>query len=262
MAGQKVKSYLVIGASSDVGTEFILCLARKSREHEETPLLVLAHYCHHKERLEQIGKEYPGIEIRPLQADLREETQALRLVDQIGQYVKCPDYILHFPAITFDYMRYRELDTEYLRTEMNVQLYSFLTVTRAFLPLMQKEFGSRVLVMLSSYVAEELPPKFMADYVVAKYALLGAMKAAAAEFGGKNLKVNGISPVMMRTKFLQKMDSHILELAEAKSTIGRLPEPAELVPFIEKLLDPECSYNGYNMVVDESCFGAKEPEDD
>ena len=255
------KTYLIIGASSDVAVEYIRSLAKHTRKNAKNPILICAHYYRNKDKLEEIAREYSGIELKLLQADLTEEEQALKLVNQVMQYVKYPNYILHFPAMTFDYMRYREIDTDYLRQEMNVQLYSFLIITREFLPLMHKEYGNRVLVMLTSYLAEELPPKFMADYVVAKYALLGAMKAAAAEYGGKNLKINGISPIMMDTKFLSKMDSKIKELAAMKSSINRVPKPEELIPYIDELLDSGCTKNGYNLVIDESYFEAKEPEE-
>lgn len=254
------KSYLIIGASSDVAAEYIRSLAKHARKNAKNPILIFAHYCKNKDRLEEIAKEYSGIELKLLQADLSDEAQALKLVNHVKQYVKYPNYILHFPAMTFDYMRYRELDTDYLRQEMNVQLYSFLIITREFLPLMHKEYGNRVLVMLSSYVADELPPKFMADYIVAKYALLGAMKAAASEYGGKNLKINGISPIMMDTKFLSKMDPRIKEMTAMKSSINRVPKPEELIPYIDELLDSGCTKNGFNLVVDESYFEAKEPE--
>lgn len=255
------KSYLIIGASSDVAVEYIRSLAKHTRNNAKNPILICAHYYRNKDKLEEIAREYSGIELKLLQADLTEEEQALKLVNQVMQYVKYPNYILHFPAMTFDYMRYREMDTDYLRQEMNVQLYSFLIITREFLPLMHKEYGNRVLVMLTSYLAEELPPKFMADYVVAKYALLGAMKAAAAEYGGKNLKINGISPIMMDTKFLSKIDSKIKELTAMKSSINRVPKPEELIPYIDELLDSGCTKNGYNLVIDESYFEAKEPEE-
>lgn len=255
------KSYLIIGASSDVAVEYIRSLAKHTRKNAKNPILICAHYYRNKDKLEEIAREYSGIELKLLQADLTEEEQALKLVNQVMHYVKYPNYILHFPAVTFDYMRYREMDTDYLRQEMNVQLYSFLIITREFLPLMHKEYGNRVLVMLTSYLAEELPPKFMADYVVAKYALLGAMKAAAAEYGGKNLKINGISPIMMDTKFLSKMDPKIKELTAMKSPINRVPKPEELIPYIDELLDSGCTKNGYNLVIDESYFEAKEPEE-
>lgn len=253
------KSYLIVGASSDVAVAYIRSIAKQARKNAKNPVLICAHYYKNKDRLEEIAKEYPGIVLKPLQADLTDENQALKLVNQVMKYVRYPNYILHFPAVTFDYMRYRELDTDFLRQELNVQLYSFLIVTREFLPLMHKEYGNRVLVMLSDYVANDLPPKFMPDYIIAKYALLGAMKAAAAEYGGKNLKVNGISPIMMDTKFLSQMDPRIKEMTAMKSSIGRVPKPEELIPFINELLDPGCTKNGYNLVIDESHFEAKEP---
>ncbi len=255
------KTYLIIGASSDVALEYIRSLAKRVRKNAKNPILIFAHYHKNKDGLEAVAKEYPGIELKLLQADLTYEDQALGLVNQVMQYVRYPNYILHFPAMTFDYMRYRAIDTEYLRQEMNVQLYSFLSITREFLPLMHKEYGNRVLVMLSSYVADELPPKFMPDYIVAKYALLGAMKAAASEYGGKNLKINGISPIMMDTKFLKKMDPRIKEITAMNSSISRVPKPEELIPYIDELLDAGCTKNGYNLVVDESYFEAKEPEE-
>lgn len=255
------KIYLMIGASSDVAVEYIRSLAKRARKNAKNPILICAHYYKNKDKLEKIAKEYSGIELKLLQADLSDEDQALKLVNQVMRYVKYPNYILHFPAVTFDYMRYREIDTDYLRQEMNVQLYSFLIITREFLPLMKKEYGNRVLVMLSSYVEDELPPKFMSDYIVAKYALLGAMKAAASEYGGKNLKINGISPIMMDTKFLSNMDPRIKEMTAMKSSINRVPKPEELIPYIDELLDSGCTKNGYNLVVDESYFEAKEPEE-
>lgn len=254
------KSYLIVGASSDIALEYIRSLAKRTRKNAKNPILICAHYHKNKDRLEEIAREYPGIELKLMQADLTVEDQALKLVNQVMQYVKYPNYILHFPALTFDYMRYREIDTDYLRQELNVQLYSFLIITREFLPLMHKEYGNRVLVMLSDYVENELPPKFMPDYIIAKYALLGAMKAAAVEYGGKNLKINGISPIMMDTKFISKIDPRIKEMTAMKSSINRVPKPEELIPCIDELLDSGYTKNGYNLVIDESYFDEKEPE--
>ena len=252
--GTERKVYLLVGASSDVGKEYIRYLAGGYRKNGRNRPLILAHYCNDSSGLEALATECPSVEIIPVQADLSNEEKAVALVNQVQKYAEYPNYILHFPAMKFDYMRYKKFDTDYLRMQMNVQLFSFLVITRAFLPLMQKEYGNRVLVMLTSYVDDELPPKFMADYIVTKYALLGAVKAAATEYGGKNLKINAISPCMMDTKFLDKMDIHIKELAAEKSPVGRIIRPEELAPFIDEMLDTGFTANGVNIRVDESEF--------
>lgn len=252
------KSYLIIGASSDIGMAYIRKLASGYRKNAKNAPLVLAHYNSDRSRLDALSKELSSVEIIPLQADLSDEQQAVSLINQITNYVQHPNYILHLPAMKFDYMRYKEINTDYLRMEMNVQLYSFLTITRYFLPLMHKEYGNRVLVMLTSYTTEELPPKFMVDYIVTKYALLGAMKAAASEYGNKNLKINGFSPVMMNTKFLDKLDPHIKELNAVKNPLGRIPAAEEFVPFMEEMLQPSYEGNGENRLIDETMLVVEE----
>jgi 3-oxoacyl-[acyl-carrier protein] reductase len=111
---------------------------------------------------------------------------------------------------------------------------------------MKKRRG-RVLVMLTEYVTMELPPRFMSDYIAAKYALLGLMKAAASEYGGKDLKINAIAPSMMDTSFLNGMDPKIKELEIYKN--GRILSPADLFKDIDELLFGECEENGCIRVV-------------
>lgn len=246
------KTYLILGASSDVAMTYIRSLAAKYRKNGKNPPLILAHYAKNAGALKQLARDCCSLEFVLIKADLSVEEQAISLINQVEKHVKYPNYILHFPAPTFDYMRYKELNTDQIRTSLNIQVFSFLTITRRFLPLMHKEFGNRVVVMLSSYVTTELPPKFMVDYVTVKYALLGAMKAAAAEYGNKNLKINGISPIMMETKFLEKLDSRILEMNRMQSRLGRIPTPEEILPYIEQLLSASCEKNGYNLCVDEA----------
>ena len=252
MADNETKSYLILGASSDIGLAFILFLATKDRKNAKNAPLIPAPYHQDKSDLEKLKTDCSNLRIELIQADLTKEENAIALVNKVEARVKYPNFILHLPAMPFDYMRYKELDTDKLRLGMNVQLYSFLAVTRAFLPYMQKEYGNRVLVMLTSYVTTELPPKFMTDYVISKYALLGAMKAAAAEYGGKNLKINGISPIMMDTKFLKNIDPHIKELNAMQSQLGRIPSPEEFVPFMAEMLQPGYEKNGINRMIDEA----------
>ncbi|MBP3468869.1 MAG: SDR family oxidoreductase [Lachnospiraceae bacterium] len=255
------KTYLIIGASSDVGLAYIDSLARRFREGDGVSVCILAHYHYHKEPLLELARKYPAIELKPIQADLSDEKQTVKLIEEVLSRVTYPNYILHFPAMPFHHMRIKELDTDDLRLEMNVQVYSLLALFRTFLPLMNKEAGNKVLVMLTSYVTEELPPKFMTDYIVTKYALMGAMKSAAAEYGGKNVKINGIAPIMMDTKFLANLDPKIKEITAMRSAIGRVPGPEELIPYIDEMLDDAYTENGFVRLIDESCFGEKERND-
>ena len=142
-------------------------------------------------------------------------------------------------------MKRMEEDTiERLRTDMELQSYSFLKICKCVVPEMKKRAFGRVTVMLSKVVTEPLPPAFMAPYVVSKYALMGAMKAVAAEYDGSKVTVNGIAPDMMDTAFLADLDERIKEIAAEKSAIGRLIRPEEIAPYIFDLMENMEEKNG------------------
>ena len=68
------------------------------------------------------------------------------------------------------------------------------------------------------------------------------MKAAAAEYCDKGLCINGISPSMIETKFLDNIDSQIVEMSADESSLKRNVIIDEVVTAIEFLMSDENSY--------------------
>ena len=246
------KNYVIIGGSSDVALSYIKHINDISAGSDKAS--VIAHYAHNDQGLKALSDQCRNVDLYSLQADLTDEAAVDKLTDAIMERFDHVDYFLHFPALPFDYMRYKELDSQKIKQELDVQLFSFLNISKKLFPAMKKVADARAVVMLTKYVADPMPPKFMVSYVVTKYALLGAMKAAAAEFGGGKFMINGLSPVMMDTKFLCNMDPHIIEMNKAQSPIGRIIKPDEIVPYIDKLLSADCDFNGTNLSMEEEDF--------
>jgi 3-oxoacyl-[acyl-carrier protein] reductase len=88
---------------------------------------------------------------------------------------------------------------------MEVEVYSLLEISQAFLPRMAKSKYGKIVVMLTA-CTKGIPPKYLSDYCIAKHALLGLMKSAASEYEGKGVYINGISPEMTDTKFLSNLE--------------------------------------------------------
>jgi 3-oxoacyl-[acyl-carrier protein] reductase len=144
-------------------------------------------------------------------------------------------------------MRLKQFDSVLVREEMETQLFSLAQSFKAFLPAMAKRKYGKVVVMLTAYTIG-IPPKFVADYIICKYALLGLMKAAAAEYCDKGLCINGISPSMIETKFLDGIDRRIIEMSAADSPLKRNLTIEEVITGIEFLMSDENSYMcGTNM---------------
>ncbi len=236
-------TYLVIGASSDVGSTYIRHLAGRKEEG----LCILAHCFGRPEKFDAIKTEFPELDIRVFKADLSDLSETEKLIKDIRDTGRVPEKFLFLPAPAFSYMRLKDLDISRVDESFRIQAESFLMLASEFCPDMKKTEGTRALVMLTKYVADDLPPKFMTDYIVAKYALLGAMKAAASEYGGGKLMINGISPDMMDTSFLKNMDSRIKEMAVYQK--GRLMTPEDLVEAFDEMLSAEYNGNGENRCV-------------
>ncbi|MDR1649497.1 MAG: SDR family oxidoreductase [Synergistaceae bacterium] len=110
----------------------------------------------------------------------------------------------------------------------------------------KNKYGKAV-VMLTT-CTRGIPPKFLARYCMAKYALLGLMKSAASEYEGKGVYINGISPEMTDTKFLLNLDERIIETASRNSRFGRNLTADEVVEGILFLLSDNINcMNGENL---------------
>ena len=237
------KVYLITGASSEVGMAYI----KKLNEAASEKVIVVAHYANNKTGLETLQKELVNVDLRMVQADLSLTDGA----DKIGTFVKEQGmevtHVLHLAASAFSHVKIKKWDEEKIRKEMQIQFFSFASLMKEILPKMAKAGYGRVCVMLSSYVLGT-PPRFMSDYVAVKSALLGYVKAAAAEYGDKGICINGISPNMMETKFLQKIDEKIVQMTAESSAMKRNIRVDETVNGIAYLLSDEASYmNGANL---------------
>ena len=235
--------YLIIGASSEVGMEYIKKLDKTLTESTT----VIAHYANNKAGLETLQKELSYVTLSLVQADLSREEGATTIYNYIKENKMEVTHVLHLAASVFSHMKIKKWDEEKVRKEMQVQFFSFATIMKEILPKMAKAGFGRVCVMLSSYVLGT-PPKFMSDYVAVKSALLGYVKAAAAEYGDKGVCINGISPNMMETKFLQNIDDKIVQMTAESSALKRNIRVEETVSGIAYLLSDEASYvNGINL---------------
>lgn len=215
-----------------------------SKEEKAT---VYACYRTESEDFKRMISECGSIDIIPMQASLSDEKQTDEMIKQLLDKGVCPTNILHLAASKFDYMKIKQWDSARVHEEMEICFYSFAKICNAFLPLMAKAKYGKVVAMLTSYTLGT-PPKFMSDYVSCKYALLGFVKSAAAEYASKGININGISPGMMETKFLDNIDDRIIEMNAQNTLTGRNVAVTETVKAIEFLMSDASSYmNGANI---------------
>ncbi len=228
-----------------MGTELVSKLNAEGPSDEKK--LFIAHYNSSKKKLKSIPLN-SGNKLVCVQADLSDMGAVDNLIEETKKMTDAPTHIVHLAAPSFNYMRLKDFNRDALVRSMDIQVCSFAKITQAFLPIMAKrKRHDKIVVMLTSYVLD-IPPKFMIDYVTVKHALLGLTKSLAADYTGKGVNINAISPSMIETKFLKNIDERIIQIAAEESPEKRNATPADIVPIIQFLLSDAANYiHGANV---------------
>ena len=224
---------LVTGASSDIGVALLRALL------ENTDCEIVAHGFRGLGKLERLAEEFAG-RVLPLHADLSDRASTAVFTEQVLAH-GVPSGIVHLPGLKLSYERFTKLKWTSFEADMTVQLHSAMFLMQRFLPRMAKLPRARIVFMLSS-VVHGVPPKFMAQYTIVKYAQLGLMRALAAEYAGTPVRVNAVSPSMVETQFLADLNELTIKGVAASNPLGRNANPDDIVGAVLFLLSPAADY--------------------
>lgn len=135
-------------------------------------------------------------------------------------------------------------------SHLNVQVRGAYNMMQAFLPGMKKERYGKIVNILSAYILQNFPKK-VAPYVVAKEALWGLTKVAAAEFSSYGIRVNGISPWVTDTEMADRVSPpRFKEIIALHAHLGRITAPEDVANIVGFLAGPESDHlTGVNIPI-------------
>lgn len=224
---------LITGASSSMGEAIVKQVATEAT-------VILAHFHQGLERIQRLKAEVPG-QLIPIRADLSTEAGILSLAESVERHCDAPRKIVFLAAPRITLARMKDLGWDDFRRHHEMQVRTAVMLLGRYLPRMAKAGNGRVVFMLSS-VTLGVPPSNMAHYVTAKYALLGLMKAAAAEYASKGITVNAVAPSMVETGFLGELPEKVVQLAAEQHPLKRNATPNDIAPVVKLLLSDESVY--------------------
>ena len=205
------KILLVTGASSDVGFNLIKNINNKFD-------YIIAHHNSDNKNLNEL-KEKLGKKLILVKSNFNDEQDTYKLIDEINSIKKFPTHIVHLSAGKFENCKFSKLTWNKFQTDFNISFRSLVIILNSFLPIMAKNKYGKILVMLTSCTTN-IPPKYLTSYVTSKYALLGLVKSLANEYSDKGIKINGISPSMIETKFLKNIPELLVQQNAMNSPTG------------------------------------------
>ncbi|KAH9515668.1 Dehydrogenase reductase SDR member 4 [Bulinus truncatus] len=132
--------------------------------------------------------------------------------------------------------------------EINVK--STFMLCKEFVPEIEKR-GSGSIIVVSS-IAGFVPFEFIGVYSITKTALLGLVKTLSPELAKMNIRINGIAPGIIDTKFSQALtgSKDAVDYALSKIPLGRFGAPEDCAGIVSFLASDDSKYiTAENIVI-------------
>lgn len=230
-------TYLITGATSDVGTTLIRRLLTEAPQEER---LILAQGCGDLNKLAPLMQEFSG-KIRPYDVDLSDPAKVETFCRLLQADAPAPTHFVHLPALPVVNVKFKNFDEERVLKDWEIQLHSAIKICKSILPAMTKAKFGRLLFIQTSYTIG-CPPRFTAAYVMNKSALGGLVKSLAVEYARFGVTVNCVAPSMMETHFLKDTPDLIVKSSAEENPMGRNATPEDVVPAMAFLLSEEARF--------------------
>lgn len=225
------KIYLVTGSSMGIGYAILKRLAQEGAH------VILT--SRRKENCEKAEKELNELKLsfETITANFNNKEERLRLLNVISnKYGKLNGLVCNV-AVSPYFGETMNIDEQSFSKifEVNVQ-NTFFTIKEA-LPLLKKADNSSILIISSQ--AGYTPFPGIGIYSVSKTALLGLTKVLAQELSKSKIRVNGIAPGIIKTKFAKV----ISDSEEAKTNFKQRPGiPDEICGIAAFLMSEDASF--------------------
>jgi short-subunit dehydrogenase len=218
---------LVTGASSGLGVAFAEALAARG-----TGVALLAR---RRDRLEQHAKDIAnrhGVRTMVIEQDLTAPDATASITEQLDG---TPVDILINNAGFGSAGRFVDLDPDRVRREVDLDVTSVVSLSRAFLPAMA-ERGTGVLVNVSSVAAFQ-PAPYMAVYGASKAFVLSFSQALSAEYRKQGVRVVALCPGPVDTEFFDVVDGKARNGGRSPVMVGGIRTPQSVVKATLRAVD-------------------------
>jgi 3-oxoacyl-[acyl-carrier protein] reductase len=179
------------------------------------------------------------------QVDVRDPGAVRRMADACRDAFGSLDYLVVCAGI-FKHVSFMEMTLDAWKETLDVNLTgTFLCMQAALTHMIEAGYGR--IVNLSSHAAVR-GSALHAHYCASKEGIVGLSKAVMREVSKYNIRINCISPDIIKTRLTMTRDTERQEEWKKRIPMGRFGEPEECADLIVYLLSDASSYiTGQNI---------------
>jgi NAD(P)-dependent dehydrogenase (short-subunit alcohol dehydrogenase family) len=189
-----------------------------------------------------------------VKADLASEADVRTLVERAVSAYGRLDGAFNNAGLEQCAIPLHELTTEQWERALRVDLTSVFWCLKYQVIAMLATGGGAIVNTASSL--GQVAIQNASEYITAKHGVVGLTRAAAAEYGGRGIRVNAVLPGIIRTPMIARLTedarfSAFFDKLKDRHPIGRFGEPSEIGEAVKWLLSDAASFmNGAAMACD------------
>ena len=228
---------LVTGSSTGIGRAIALSMAAEGCR-------VVVHYnSSADEAREVVGKiESSGGEAIAVAGDVADGAEVERMVGEIEEKFGRLDILVNNAGTLIERRPFAEMTEDLWDRVMDVNLKSVFLVSKAVLPMMQKQGGGRI-INITSVSARNGGSTGSTAYASAKAGVSTLTRSMAKELVSENILVNAVSPGVIDTLFHDRFsEPEARKKREKTIPIGREGRPEEVAGVVVFLASSAADY--------------------
>ena len=180
-----------------------------------------------------------GVDIRSVDVSVYSQVEAA--ASTVEQALGGIDILVNAAGIAGVNALLQDYPLEAWNDVININLNGTFHTCRAIVPIMQKTNYGRI-ANIASIAGKEGNPNASA-YSVSKAGVIGLTKSLGKEMASSNIRVNVLTPAVVRTEMLADVSAEHLQYMLSKIPMARTGSLDEIAAMVSFMCSDECSYS-------------------